>query len=821
MSIRQRKLAVCLRSILGNGTVLSLCFCASAMAQDQPATDAPKPAKVTKSAPASAEEKDAVALGNITVTSQSRTQEVQVVPIPVQIVTQKQIDALAATDLSKMNGYIPGLFVDGSQPTQPVYSLRGITVTDFGIGTDSPIGIYEDGVYTGKTGGALLTFNDIQRVEVLKGPQGTLFGRNSAGGAISVVTNEPEDDWEGKAKVRLGNYGTRYVDGVLNAPIAPDLAARFSFVDTQSNGWLRDTANGQHYNKNDDWGIRSQLRWNAPGDTKVRVSWEHEKLNQPARPAIGLVPVPAAPGVLPFPADPQTYLNPIDAPVYNDVKGNNERRTFDGVSLFVDHSFPFGDLSSITAYRHFSTFNLEDGDGTNQPYLYLDTNNIEQNTSWSQEFKLSGKNDLLDWVAGVSYYHDNARQDSQVNLLTDSIDTLLNNTGVAPGGLYGPLGAALGQPGLLLNNPWQENMINHGRYTAEALYGDVIWHLSDRLNLTTGLRFTRDEKNFSWYNPVRTATQLDATLAQLQALGIFDMPGVPPIETFQQNLEFASPIATNAPLAVKRSWNDFSPRVVLDYKLTPNMMLYGSVAKGYEAGGFNAQQVDAVYQPESVWNYEIGLKSYFPDYRLLFNASVYYYRYSNLQSLSLISNGNGALPLYEVTTSDQHAKGLELEAHWQATNALRFNLATTYTNATYQHYVDPQGVSLSGQAVGEPLWSAAAGAEYVWHDVASGDLNLTVQHAYRGKQRCNSDSAAQGQCLSTPAFTLGVAQNRTDLRIGWSSSRMPWSVALYANNVFNKRYVQSINNISASILGTPFAYITPPRTWGVEVGVDF
>ena len=822
MSIRKQSAALSLRHLKRHGLALALLLSTQAMAQTTPTPATPDNGKPGKAAPV--EQKDAVNLGNVTVTAQSRTQEVQDVPIPMQIVTQKQIDALAVTDFSKMNGYIPGLFVDGSQATQPIYSLRGISVTDFGIGTDSPIGIYQDGVYAGKTGGALLTFDDIQRVEVLKGPQGTLFGRNSAGGAISVVTNQPEDGWEEKLRVRLGDYGTRYVDGVLNAPITADAAYRFSFVDNQSNGWLHDAGNGQHYNKNDDWGMRNQLRWNLPDGTVARVVWEHEKLNQPARPAIGLVPVSPS-GTVPYPPDPQTYLNPLHTPVYNDVVGNGEKRTFDGVTLFLDHSFSFGDLSSMTAYRHFNTSNLEDNDGTNQRSLYLGTDNIEKNTSWYQEFKLSGKNDLLDWVAGTSYYYDNARQDSQIDLFTNSIDTVFNNTGIAPGGLYGPLSAALqsfGLPGLL-NDPWQENMINHGRYKAGALYGDVIWHLSDRLNLTTGLRFTRDEKDFSWYNPIRSAPQLDATLAQLQALGVFNIPGVPPIQTFQQNIEFNTPASTAAPLGIKHSWNDFSPRVVLDYKWTPNLMLYGSVAKGYEAGGFNTQQVGSVYQPENVWNYEFGMKSYFPDYHLLLNTSVYYYRYSNLQSLNLIPSTNGALPLYEVSTSDQHAKGLELEAHWQAMKALRLNLTTTYTDATYQHYVSAQGANLEGQPVGEPLWSATAGADYVWNGVANGDLDLTVQQAWRGKIRCNSNSInqLQWQCLSTPTFTMGKAQQRTDLHLGWSSPHTPWSFALFANNVFNKRYVQNVNTVSQSILGTPFAYITPPRMWGVEMAVDF
>src|SRR5258708_3292918 len=196
-----------------------------------------------------ADRESATELGEIVVTAQSRSQEVQDVPISMQIVTSAQIDSLAATDLSKMDGYVPGLVVGGEQPTQPNYGLRGIYVTDFGIGTDSPIGIYEDGVYAGKSGGALLMFNDIQRVEVLKGPQGTLFGRNSAGGAISVVTNEPGDAWEAQARTRLGNYGERYLDGVLNIPLRSDLAFRLSFVDNQSHGWLRDAATGQHYEK--------------------------------------------------------------------------------------------------------------------------------------------------------------------------------------------------------------------------------------------------------------------------------------------------------------------------------------------------------------------------------------------------------------------------------------------------------------------------------------------------------------------------------------------------------------------------------------------
>ena len=280
----------------------------------------------------------------IVVTSQRRTQAAQDVPIAEQVVTRQQIQSLAATDLSAMNGYIPGLNVDGSQATQPIYTLRGIkSGSDFGIGTDSPVGIYEDGVYAGKTGGALLLFNDVQRVEVLKGPQGTLFGRNSAAGAISVVTNEPKNEWAADAMARFGNYGMRYYEAMVNAPLGEDVAARATFVDNHSNGWLRDGVTGQRDERDGDRGMRAQLRWNTPSDTHVRFIWEHEQLRQPARPAIGIVPLPPSPGVPPVPSDPDTWISPFAAPVLNDAIDSVETRSFDAVTVRVEHEFDFAE----------------------------------------------------------------------------------------------------------------------------------------------------------------------------------------------------------------------------------------------------------------------------------------------------------------------------------------------------------------------------------------------------------------------------------------------------------------------------------------------
>jgi iron complex outermembrane recepter protein len=762
----------------------------------------------------------------VTVTAQRRTEVAQDVPIALQVVTSQQIEKLAATDLSTMNGYVPGLSVDGQQPTQPGYTLRGISVSDFGIGTDSPIGIYEDGVYTGKTGGALLMFNDIQRVEVLKGPQGTLFGRNSAAGAISVVTNEPTDDWAADAKARFGNYNEQYYEAMLNAPLSDTVAARVSFVDNHSDGWLRDAASGLRYDRNGDYGLRVQLRWNAPFDTKVRLTYEMENLDQPARPAIGIVPLPPAPGLPPTnPVEPSTWTSPLNTPVENDVVNGVETRRFDGLTLRAEHDFGFANLTSITGWRQFSTYNREDQDGTNRQYLYFDDVNIEDNQSFSQEFTLAHQTSVADWVAGANYYYDRADQTSQLNLYTNSIDTVLNNTGSAPGGLYGPISALLAQNGIpltLLGDPWQENMINRGFSRAYAAFGDVIWHLGSNWNLTTGLRFTHDERDFSWYNPTRTAPQLDQTLGVLQQLGFFNVPGVPPIQTFQQNLEFSTPISTAAPYRVSNSWNDWSPRVVIDYKPVPDVMVYLSGAKGYQAGGYNALSVGAKYEPETVRNYELGVKSELFNHRLQLNASVYYYVYSNLQQLSLVQNGNGALPQYEVTVSDQHAEGVDFETHWQATDGLRLNLVATYIDLTYRNFTAPDGTILSGQPVGEPLWRVAGGFDYLWRDLFRGDVDFTLQDAYTGATRCNADSVSTGQCFHNSYFSVGDSQNRTDARLAWTSrGRAPVTVAVYGNNLFDKQYATGIDTISENTLGTVFSNITAPRFWGVEIGAHF
>jgi len=252
----------------------------------------------------------------IVVTAQSRMQSQSDVPIAMQVLGAQQIVDLGANSLSDVNGYLPGLHVDGSQPTQPIFFLRGIGSGDFGIGTDSPVGVYVDGIYTGKTGGSLMDFNDVNRVEVLKGPQGTLFGRNSAAGAISIVTNQPEQSNEAEATVRYGSHAEVVAHGMVNVALSDTTAIRLSAVRNHSDGWITNSTTGQEAGADGEWGARLAFKWSPSADTKLVLTWEHEVLDQPATAAFGLVRVPA--GTLPtIPLSGSELIDPLNSPLRN------------------------------------------------------------------------------------------------------------------------------------------------------------------------------------------------------------------------------------------------------------------------------------------------------------------------------------------------------------------------------------------------------------------------------------------------------------------------------------------------------------------------
>ncbi|MBL8272022.1 TonB-dependent receptor [Steroidobacter sp.] len=776
-----------------------------------------------------AQEAASDSIEEILVTAQRRTQSLQDVPIAMQVIDSTLIKDVAAENLGDLNGFVPGLVISDGSPTQPRYQIRGIQTGDFGVGTDPAVGVYVDGIYAARSGASLLAFNDIDHIEVLKGPQGTLFGRNSAAGAISIVTRQPEDEFHSLLRVRVGEYGKQYYEGMLNTPLGDSVALRINGVYNKSDGWLEDAATGQDLMPEKNWAGRVALRWKLSDSTSATLSWDHDDLDQLARPAIGLIPIGAGQTQVGFPADPASYIDPRKAPVYNDVVGNEESRKLDQVNLFIDHNFGGADFRSSTSWRQFDTVNREDEDGTNLIGVYFDTANIEDNQSFYQEFKFSGKTSNIDWVGGVSYYKEKANQISDTHTYTDGIDTLGVNLGIydavgIPFPLYAGTSSFIEEFGLtMLGMPWREAMYNRGNFEAYAAFGDVIWHVNDKTNLTFGLRYTHDKKEFTWINGPHETPELDAVVAGLEQLGFFTVFPIPAEAYRFSDIIFAVDTPPGG-LTKKDSWDDVSPRLVLDYKVTPNAMVFGSLAKGYKAGGYNSTEVGSEFENEDVWNFEAGIKSVFPDAGVVLNASAFYYVYNNKQAIALANDVDGSdIPQYVIDTSDEKAWGVDVDAQWRPVDQLRLYANVAFIDATYKSKItrgtDP--LDLSGEPTGEPYLSASLGASYGWALGAAGDLELSSRYAYRGKSRCNQDSERQGTCALQAVFKVGEATNRLDLRLGWTSANDTFGLAAYVTNVLDDQYVSGINNITTNTFGTPFASISEPRLWGVEATVSF
>jgi len=802
----------------------------------------------------------------IVVTAQQRTQSAQDVPMSLQVLGAEQIENVAANDIHDLQTYVPGLTVTGSQ-TEPHFSLRGIRSNDFGVGTDPAVGIYIDGVYSSRSGASITNFDDVAQIEILKGPQGTLLGRNSPAGAISITTNKPSDKYEGEISTRFGNLDERRVQGMLNIPLTDSLDLRVSGVGHANDGFIKDAVSHAHLDKNEEFSGKLALRWRPDNLTDALLTYRRDDLNGSPSPTVNISPlVPSAPisfiypALRPvFPFNPATLTDPVNTPYSTDLMHGKQTRQLDDVTLNVTRDLGFAKLTSISNYRYFHTGDRESEDGTNVPYLYLDTNAKEKNSQIYQEVKLNHADETFDWVSGASYYREHANQVRDVNGNTSTLDVAAFNTeGVAPFYTIDKLltGAGLGRPFTgFEGQSWSETMINNGGLNqAYAVFGDVIWHAMDRLDLTAGVRFTRDEKSYTWDIPTRTAPTIDATIASLggtagltQILSkVLQATGIPApyangqaaalVAATQNNFALGTQAAYGRHFALDDSWNNLSPRAVVDYAFTDHMHGYVSFSEGYKAGGFNSQQpptpntalasADA-FGPEKMYNYEMGLKTSFPKIGVLFNASLYHYDYLNKQNVEFVQPCSSCVDEFVTQTEDDQANGIDFNAIWQPTDQLQFALNGNLIDAT----VKKPGPTLPGEVpiiggkpTGEPWLSFTVAASYTLPLANGDDLRFDATHAYRGHGRCNSNipsTTVVNSCNEPLPFDSNKAENTTDLRVSYIAGRGNYKISAFVNNLFDNRWVTYLGGDGVDTLGTPAAEISAPRTGGVDLTMRF
>ncbi len=742
-------------------------------------------------------------LEEVVVTAQKREQSLQDVPIALNAFDAQFLRITGAQNLDNLQQFTPGLEATNLGVTQPTFAIRGIGTGGLSIGTDPAVGVYMDGVYIGRSASSNTEFSDIERVEILKGPQGTLFGRNAAAGAIQVITQKPTQDFEGFARLRAGNYNKLLGEAAINVPLIEEtLTSRFNFTGSRRDGYVENAFGGDDLNDQYYYAGRASFLWTPSELTDVRYTFDYNRLDQDAPSATGLNS-----GLSPT-GTPGGQLGDVDVfgPVANDVLVSEEKRKLYANTLQIDHEFDWSTMTFIGSYRSFEANVRQDDDGLGlinlQPpeyFAYLDTNNIEDNSQLYMELRFAGDSGPLQWVGGLSYYNEDGKQTAEVNTYAGSLIRNLtsdpdNNVWTEPDNdtclLLSSLALGAAYP---CSSQWTETMNNKAHTVSMAVFGDVTWQFSDQFGLTVGLRYTRDDKDFEWYNPPNSLT------------------GNPADDViFTAN---ASPEAAAAKVGwVKTddSWSNLDPRVVLNYYPSEDVLIFASYANGYTAGGFNSLQVGSNFDPEEVDNFELGIKSQWLDQSLRVNASVYQYYYSDKQDIEQVDDGT-AIQKYVTITGDAEGTGMEAEVTWLPTDSLQLGLNYGYLDAKWTDRTTGD-IDLEGEPLDGPRQRIAFFADYNLGLGNNGDLLFHFDYSWTSAPERNPASPDYNVDYETKddAFMLSNA------RIAWIAPSTAWQVALWAENLFDTEQVVNYNGI-ASDLDAPYVRRNRPRFYGLEV----
>ena len=524
-------------------------------------------APMTAMAQASAAD-DVQRVEEIVVTAQRRSENLQSVPIAVSAVSAATLEAMGARDVTDLNRLTPGLHIQAATGFVAP-RIRGIGTTALGAGLENSVATYVDGVYFASGPGSLLSLNNIAQIDVLKGPQGTLFGRNATGGLIQITTRQPEQAFGGKASIGYANYQTARGDLYLTGGIAQDLAADLSVaLTTQGEGYGVNRATGNDVYRNDfDLAARSKWAWSPSDATHVEAIVDYMRRTGNAT-AGGT----EAPGRKPLFGAPYVG-SPWDIDSNVDPK---QDLTGGGASLRLDQDVGALRFTSITAWRRSSYFVRFDTDVTPTPAMSLDNSTLKDHQV-TQEFQLQSHDDApVTWVGGLYLFE--AQGDFDPNALQ------------LGGPLVGP------------TSPIAQIITHGGQKTqSAAVYGQATFKLGEATNLTAGLRYTAEKR------------QLQSITEGVLFNGVPIGPLGPPIEA-------------------ERSYSKPTWRLALDHKLASGPMIYVSYNRGFKSGGFNVRiPTDPPFNPEVLDAYEAGLKSELFDRRVRLNLAAFYYDYSNIQ----------------------------------------------------------------------------------------------------------------------------------------------------------------------------------------------
>jgi iron complex outermembrane recepter protein len=691
------------------------------------------PTLVAAQAAPTAAGSDSVIMEEIVVTAERRESSLQRTPLAITAISGEALATAAIKDVQDLAPSAPGLSYNRVSNFAQL-NIRGIGLEQINLGGEPGVAFHIDGVYLARTFVGDAIFADLARVEVLRGPQGTLYGRNATGGSLNLISVEPQREFEGRVGASYGNYDRVRAEAMLNAPLTEDgsVRARFSGVLDQRDGFLLNLTNGERVDDARARSLRGQIAFDLGERGELLLAADHARDG-------GTGPV-FQPGSIPGTAaafggrlDPDPRKLYADGPFDQTVKSS-------GVSARLKYEFDSVNFTSLTAYRDSSFVLTSDLDGTD--FFLINETLKESGEQFSQEFQLASTGEsAFQWLLGAYYFHEDGALDYAF-----------------PVPLFGTT----------------IRFIANQKTEAYALFGQASYQITDALKMTVGLRWSHDKKKGD-------------TLRDLFA-----------ISTVQ----------------VKDSWSAVTPRFVLDYQINDDTLAYASVSRGFKAGGLNTASLQtAAYDPEYIWNYEIGLKTRGLDGRLQLNLAAFHYDYSDLQ-VSQFAVGQTFIE----NAASARGNGVEAEMILIPVDNLKLTASAAWLDAKFKNYRSADSfrpalgvIDLSGnQLPRAPKFTASVAADYEAPLPGGSTLLLRGEFNHRDSvyfTPFNTD------------FAKGGRLDQVNARIGWRSADEKWQLGVFGRNLTNDLTEQTIT--VSGINGGTLVLYGPPRTYGVDVRFSF
>ncbi len=703
-------------------------------------------------------------LEEVIVTAQRREQVMQEVPMSISAFSGKELAQLQANNLDAIQGAVPNLNLvqgRGSNSSVNVF-IRGVGQPDALQSFDPAVGVYLDDVYMSRIQGALFKLYDIERIEVLRGPQGTLYGKNTPGGAIRLITRTPGDEFEAQAGALMGSFGRWQVKGYISSPLTEDFALGFSVLHDENDGYVTDPVDGKEYNNEDTTVVRMKGNWDASDNVNVVFSMDYTKedvLLTLGRSEVGLYSFNYAADFSSVSILPRTTA-PTDEWNFKTTTSMTDRpwQTTDHWGGNVTLSWDINDrtsFKSITAYRDLKTDSYIDIDATElelgDVLVALDQN------QFSQEFQLLGDNGSnVNWVAGAYYLKEQVPSHQEAY----ADDFLL----------------WAGFPISFLRT-----IDDDLETTSYAFFGQIDWAFAESWNLGFGLRWTKEEKDY-----FRTTS------------------------TFSNILGVADPAFA---FSDSDSWSDWTPTITLDYAMNDNVHFYGRLANGFKSGGFNGRANSAAdagsFDPETVWTGEIGAKTTMADGRLRANYTLFMSKYEDFQARVSVADpdnlANFSFPVLNAAELD--IKGAEVELTWLPIDPLMLATQIGYLKSEYGAGGFYGADFMEDEPAFSPKWTARFAGTWTHDNDSGSQILFTLAANYRDAMWLSVEN--------TPALTEDNYWV-VDAIASWVSQGGHWTVSGGVKNLTDEVYRVEGQEFR-SVGGIQTAYYGRPLTWTISV----